>query len=254
MSDHEQFEELAVGYALNALEPEDEDTFTRHLATCPPCGQLLAEMRCLAGHVAYATDPAPPPPELAEAITAAVRGADVRRPPAPVIVVEPAGIPGQPRRLGTSRRVLVAAAASVAILLGLSSWVTALRLDGANKSRRISAAEQVLVKIGNGARLVPLRPVSTAAAASGFVALDGQQVQLVLDGLPPNGSAETYVSWVSLDGGRPQALGAFDVTRRGVVVIDVGTVAPQLDATATFAVSREPGHAPPDAPTDTLLR
>ena len=39
---HERFEELAVGHALAALEPEDEQTFLLHLRGCAACERAVA--------------------------------------------------------------------------------------------------------------------------------------------------------------------------------------------------------------------
>jgi anti-sigma-K factor RskA len=41
--DHETFDELAVGWALHALEPEDEAVFAPHLTHCPRCARTVAE-------------------------------------------------------------------------------------------------------------------------------------------------------------------------------------------------------------------
>src|SRR3712207_7218554 len=41
--DHREFDELAVGWALHALEPEDETVFSAHLATCARCADTVAE-------------------------------------------------------------------------------------------------------------------------------------------------------------------------------------------------------------------
>ena len=42
-AEHEAFDELAVGWALHALEPEDEDAFAGHLAGCARCTRTVAE-------------------------------------------------------------------------------------------------------------------------------------------------------------------------------------------------------------------
>ena len=34
---HSELEELAAGYVLGALEPDDEHAFQRHLEGCPTC-------------------------------------------------------------------------------------------------------------------------------------------------------------------------------------------------------------------------
>ena len=38
-ADHEVFDELAVGWALHALEPEDEAVFAQHLPGCERCAR-----------------------------------------------------------------------------------------------------------------------------------------------------------------------------------------------------------------------
>ena len=37
--EHRSWDELAVGWALHALEPEDEALFAAHLASCARCGR-----------------------------------------------------------------------------------------------------------------------------------------------------------------------------------------------------------------------
>lgn len=65
---HEAYEELVVGYALSALEPEEEQEFLRHLGGCARCEQSLARHRQTLAHLAYAVEPATPPPALLEGI------------------------------------------------------------------------------------------------------------------------------------------------------------------------------------------
>ena len=44
-TEHAPFDELAVGWALHALEPEDEALFVAHLAGCERCAATVAETR-----------------------------------------------------------------------------------------------------------------------------------------------------------------------------------------------------------------
>jgi anti-sigma-K factor RskA len=107
--DHEVFDELAVGWALHALEPEDEAVFAPHLATCARCARTVAEtsevMAALARDLPQAepsdrlrdrlrdaverTDQVPPPPSAA--------GADPGAPTAPAEPPSPE-VPGGRRR------------------------------------------------------------------------------------------------------------------------------------------------------------
>lgn len=71
---HAEFEELAVGHALDALEPFDEARLLEHLPSCSRCRLALGEHREVAAWLAYAVDPVEEPalpPLLAEVIAAA---------------------------------------------------------------------------------------------------------------------------------------------------------------------------------------
>jgi len=70
---HAEFEELAVGHALDALEPFDEARLLEHLPSCSRCRLALGEHREVAAWLAYAVDPVEEPalpPLLAEVIAA----------------------------------------------------------------------------------------------------------------------------------------------------------------------------------------
>ena len=70
---HVSFEELAVGHALGALEPEDEQVFVRHLSGCARCERDLTEHLSTLAHLAYAADDAEPPAGLLGSLRAAVQ-------------------------------------------------------------------------------------------------------------------------------------------------------------------------------------
>ena len=63
-SDHEIFDELAVGWALHALEPEDEAVFAVHLPGCDRCAATVAETTELMGAMARDLPPAEPSDDL----------------------------------------------------------------------------------------------------------------------------------------------------------------------------------------------
>jgi anti-sigma factor RsiW len=64
MSDHGTFDEMAVGYALHALEPEDEAVFAVHLPTCPRCAATVAETGEVMAALAADLPAAEPPDEV----------------------------------------------------------------------------------------------------------------------------------------------------------------------------------------------
>ena len=61
-TEHAPFDELAVGWALHALEPEDESAFVAHLAGCERCAVTVAETRDVMSAMA-ADLPQPEPSE-----------------------------------------------------------------------------------------------------------------------------------------------------------------------------------------------
>src|SRR6266542_881558 len=65
---HSDYEELAAGFALGALEPDEEQAFERHLEGCPACKAGVRELEELSGRLAYAVAPVEPPASLRAAI------------------------------------------------------------------------------------------------------------------------------------------------------------------------------------------
>ena len=81
--DHEVFDELAVGWALHALEPEDEAVFSAHLPDCPRCARTVAETHDVMAAMAQDLPPAEPSEELRDRLRAAVEETEQVRRPAP---------------------------------------------------------------------------------------------------------------------------------------------------------------------------
>jgi anti-sigma-K factor RskA len=81
--DHEVFDELAVGWALHALEPEDEATFARHLPDCARCARTVAETHDVMAAMAQDLPPAEPSEELRDRLRAAVEETEQLSRPAP---------------------------------------------------------------------------------------------------------------------------------------------------------------------------
>ena len=258
----EGFEELAVGWALHALEPEDADAFLPHLSGCARCREIVDETTEVMADLATAAPSAEPPPGLGERLRAEVartpQDAPVERPepvapptparlsPAAVPPTAPAAVP-VPRRRWTS--VLVAA--SLAAVVGLGAW-SAVLVGDRNEARDTAAAEAVMVEelLRPGpATVVPVnddgRTVATLLARD-----DG--VQVVSSALEPNDrDAETYVLW-GLEQGTPKALGTFDVDGSGME-LDTMEV-DGADDFPSYGISVEPGRQAPDAPTDVVAR
>ena len=275
--EHEAFDELAVGWALHALEPEDEELFAAHLPTCPRCRQTVGETTDVMGALAGDLPPVAPPERLRERLRAAVEETeqlsrpareDERTPPvppsvpdrpAPVYRFEPPAtgahrapfpVPAVDPR-SSWRRVLPNAlvAAAVAAILALGTWNVVL--SSAREEARAAAAEQAqlvdaLLTPGQ-ATIAPL--TADGATVATVVAREGQ-VQVVTQRLRPNDvRGQTYVVW-GLSSSPPAPLGTFDVTSPQPALRTVGSGPSGLDSYTGYAVSLEPGRSAPPEPSD----
>jgi anti-sigma-K factor RskA len=285
--DHGPYDELAVGWALHALEPEDEALFGAHLASCPRCTRTVAEtsevMSALAGDLPQAepseglrdrlraaveqTEQLPPPAGVeppADTTAAPPPGATAapggrRRSDVPAATGFPGYAPPQagapvPEARTAWRRVLPNAlvAAAVAAILALGTWNVVL--SSARDEAQAAAIEQsevldALLQPGRAA-IAPVVGTDGRDVAT-VVAREGQ-LQVVAHGLPVNDrSASTYVVW-GMAGQSPVALGTFDVVTPQTDLRTIGSAATGLDDYDVYAISIEPGRQAPAEPSDVV--
>jgi anti-sigma factor RsiW len=279
--DHQPFDELAVGWALHALEPEDEAAFGAHLAGCDRCARTVAESHDVMAALAADLPPVEPSDSLRERLRAAVEQTEQLPPPEePQQPGEPparqAGRPGSrhpafglrpppPEGLRPPRATEVPdlrpawrralphtlVAAAVAAILALGSWNVVLTGDRDAVQATATEQSQMLAALLSPGRatIAPLaedgRTVATVVARSG-------QVQVVATGLPLNDPRNsTYVVW-GVGTGSPVALGTFDVVSLQMDLRTVGSTATGLDEYSTYAISREPGRQAPATPSEIM--
>jgi hypothetical protein len=274
--DHETWDELAVGWALHALEPEDEAAFTRHLPDCARCARTVAETSEVMASLAADLPPAEPSEDLRRRLRATVEQTEqVRRPvlppdqpsdylddaprpdrraalPARTPRVEPVAVPApssRDRRPVWRRRMpqlLVAAAA--AVILGLGAWnvvVSTSRQD----AQTAAAQEQQMINELLTPGQATIAPVSDHGQVMATVVARRGQVQVVSWDLPKNDTrTHTYVVW-GMRGTSPVALGTFDVVSTQTGLSTVGSPQAGIDGFNAFAVSLEPGRKAPSTPT-----
>jgi hypothetical protein len=277
--EHRSWDELAVGWALHALEPEDETLFTHHLSGCARCVRTVAEtsevMAAMAGDLSQAEPPEGLRERLRSAVeeTAQLPSTERRTAPPVTPVVPPAAQPGgAPAAAGGGagnlraplplravdrrpawRRVLPTAlvAAAVAAVLSLGAWNVAVIDD--RDAAQATAAEQARMLEG---LLAPGRatiaPVSHDGQAVATVVAREHGVQVVATDLPVNDRHDsTYVVWGMVDG-LPQPLGTFDVVTPQMDLRPVGSSATGLDDYSEYAISIEPGRQAPSFPTEVV--
>jgi hypothetical protein len=280
--DHESYDELAVGWALHALEPEDEAVFGLHLPDCARCARTVAETSEVMAAMAADLPPAEPSGALRDRLRAALGGSrQIRRaalpavPPAPappgsaerpadgpeearlagVLGASPAWRPARIRPAGRRGRVpqaLVAAAA--AVVVGLGAWNVVLSTS--RQQVQETAAEQLRIVdallVHGQATIAPLSDPGGHRVAT-VVARHGQ-LQVVTSGLAVNDAASTtYVVWGTRQGA-PVPLGTFDVVRPRLDLRTVGSDRTGLDGFSGYAISLEPGRKAPSSPTEIVAR
>jgi anti-sigma-K factor RskA len=277
--DHEVFDELAVGWALHALEPEDEALFAHHLPDCQRCAQTVSETEEVMAALATDLPSAEPSEDLRLRLRAAVqRTEQVHRapvvPPLPEQSPPPrarrrsdvdAPIPGpadgaapdpvlRPRFSSVRERGwMLALAAAVAGVVGLGIWNVSLS-TARDRAVETAAEQQAVVEelLQPGAEVVARMDDASGPVAT-VVVRDGD-VHVVSQALAVNDDAKTYVLWGLRGSSAPEAVGTFDVVSSRLDVNDVESAGSGSDAYDAYAVSLEPGRRPPPAPSKVLAK
>lgn len=260
--DHARFEELAVGHALSALEPEDEQVFRQHLATCTACQRDVQEHHETMALLALSVDPVAPPPSVLEGIRAAVaaRGGGSGAPaPVPEAAAErPRAVSSfahaRERRARRAGRAVqwVGAAAAAALVLSMGAWSLSLRSDRDASQQygdRLAAAVRDLASPGGTS--VPLESDDGSVVAVAVV--HDRELSLVVDGLQPNGSGTSYVLWAQDATGGVRPVGAFDVEQSQVDVVADLPVEGGVESVTAYLVSEEEGDEAPATPAGPVL-
>jgi anti-sigma-K factor RskA len=242
---HREFEELAAGYVLGALEPDDEHDFQRHLDGCATCEATVRELEAVAGELAYAAPPADPPDTL---------WAGIRRQIEPE-AARPVAAPGaSPRRRGRGRGLLqgLAAAAAIVLLAVLSVWNLNLREQNAAIRDRVAALERA-TQLANdpNASLVTLDDAPGPAGAQATVIASSRQDRgvLLVESLPPLARDRVYELWGVPQGDiakAQKALTFVPLRRQGVQTLEFEV---PIQPGTVFAITDEPGPDGSEKPT-----
>jgi anti-sigma-K factor RskA len=260
--EHSTYDELAVGWALHALEPEDEAVFARHLPGCPRCAETVAETTEVMGALAADLPQAVPSDALRSRLRQAVAateqaGTDHTRTDRTDRHAVPSERPTppvpMPRPALRSRRVLagVLVAAAIASIAGLGFWNVVLGADRAKLQTTVAEQREVMSALLTPGRAT-IAPLDGDGGAVATVVARDDRLQVVTYGLEVNDAdSTTYVVW-GLGDGAPAALGTFDVERSQMSMRTVGSGLTGLDDFAQYGISIEPGQEAPSAPTEVV--
>jgi hypothetical protein len=254
--DHAEFDELAAGHALDALDPADEERFARHAEGCLRCQQTLAGFRQVAAALAETAPPAEPSPRLPALILAAVAGTGWRDRPAagtgeaagagggavPLAPVAP--LRGRPGRGGDARRWRrpAAVAAAAALIAGGGIWAgLAATAGGPPASPLASCARPHACDKVTLTASATHRPAATVVVQRGVAWMEPGT-------MAANPADDIYVLWQIGAGQPPVAVGAFSVRPGTSGPIRIGGLALPYAHTEAFAVSLEHGRTIPPSP------
>ncbi len=187
----ETIHDLTAAYALDALDPHDEERYEEHLATCDRCREELAVLRDPVAMLAYGVESPAPPPELRTRILDAARA-------------ERSNVVPIRRRWPAALGAVAAVAATVAIGLGL--WGSSVS-DQLDRERSISA-----ILADPDAKAIPLK-----GANGRVVVTDTGEAALVVSGLATAPEGKTYELWVA-ENGKMLPAGVFDAQHERDVV------------------------------------
>ncbi|MEU4740923.1 anti-sigma factor [Actinosynnema sp. NPDC023658] len=246
-------EELAVGFAMHALEPDEEARMGAHLPGCARCREAVRATQEVTAALGGSVRQYDPPERLRTRLMAAIE-VTPQVPVAEERVAEPVPLePRRARRTGGWGRKLLAAAAVLVVLAGIG--VAVVRFDRlsdqvAQQDARTEQLERALQLAADPqAKRAVLHDQSGDALA---VLLSGDDSAAVMPmKLPSNdASRQVYVVW-GTSTPDPVALATFDVTSGGS---DVRLLAWSPDAHRHngFGISLEQGRSAPAKPSTVL--
>jgi hypothetical protein len=253
--EHEVFEELAAGYALHALEPEDELLFTSHLAACAACERAVAEHAEMLGELATALPAEEPPPALLQGILAGIGAPGAAPAPAAPTAAPTDGAPADELAAARRRRAQVAvprawllsgAAAVTALVVALGAWNASLlteRTEQAERADRLAQSVEALER----ADAQTVRLTDGEGRVLAVVIAGGEDMSMVVDGLHPNSADTVYVLWGQSRSGEVRALSTFDVPRDGLDALHGMRLDVPMGELTALMVTHEPGRTAPDA-------
>ncbi|MGB9378422.1 MAG: anti-sigma factor [Mycobacteriales bacterium] len=254
-NDHEEFDAFAVGWALHALEPAEEEAFAAHLATCDRCQRMVQDSEAVLGDLAYDVPMADPPPIVLERIREATgarddtRGGALRvdhrdRLPQSLAPIVPLARAKARRRPAWA----MAAVAAGLVIVALLGWNVVLQSRVDTARQQAAQRESLINQLGRSSTRAVLTDATNHTV--GYVLQRGSSIDIVAGGMAPNDrSRSTYVLWaVQGSGDPPQAVGTFDVDKTGMDVQTVRGAAPAPGTFTGFAVSMESGRQIPPRP------
>jgi anti-sigma-K factor RskA len=232
VNEHTYWDELAAGYALHGLSPEEEVLFAEHLESCELCAASVRDLELVAaqlGSMAHYRDDAEAPSW--ESMRSAIISTPQDRDNSVVDLAE-----RRRRRYDISRRALGAAAAAVVVVgAGIATW-------------QLSDSGGSSCSASDGCHAIELDAAGGKSTAS--LEVRGQTVVMDAAAMSAAPAGKVYVLWQQPSDAPPQPIKEF------LAGSDASAVTASLKSayadTAGFAVSVEPANTTPTSPHNLL--
>lgn len=235
MTGHDYWDELAAGYALHGLAPDEELAFTTHLETCADCAANTREHELVAaqlGSIAHYRETEGEPPSWASMRARIIDDEAVD--PAPV-----ADLGERRRRYNRTSRILAAAAAVVLLVGGgIATW-----------QLTTSSAGSACVA-SSSCHTIKLDAAGGQTAAS--LVVRGDHVTMDTSGMSAAPAGKAYVLWQLRKDSPAVPIKAFDV-QPGSPAVQARLMSSYADTTG-FAVSLENAGSLPAQPHNELAQ
>ena len=247
--------DLAAGFVLDALTPDEMAAVRDHLSTCPEAHEEIAELAAALPVLAEHAPAVEPPAGLGARIRAAAEAdlaARVDAPPAATVTAFPTEAERATRsteRRGSSAGTWVLRIAAVLAIVLLGGWNLLLQ----NQLSTAQSYEDAVGAVVNaasqpGSLTAVLAPASDGGGGTGLAAISASgDVVLAMQSLPATAGAQVYEAWAIAGDGVPVPLGSFQVGNAGTASFE-STGLP-TEPGVVLALTLEPG---PGATTPTL--
>jgi hypothetical protein len=232
MTDHEHWDELAAGYVLHGLSPDEQASFVNHLETCDRCLDSVKELELVSaqlGTISHYQEPDDAPS------WESMRDAIIGSKPVP-LPADVADLGARRRRYNVSRRLLAAAAALVVVAGGgIAIWRIA---SGGSSCSASAGCHEINLDAAGGKELAS-------------VVVNNNTVTVTPTNMPAAPAGKVYVLWQQPRNGRATPLSEFKAAPGSAA--PTGALGAPYSDTAAFAVSLESAAGgPPVVPSNTL--
>jgi len=205
-----ELDELASAFALEALLPEEAESYLRHLEGCDLCRRLVVECQAAADLLPLALEEETGSSDLKQRIMSQA-ALELDQPETPRRVRDQ-----ENPRWGIrwpdwlSPNAAKVAAAFAVVTVGLVLWNVTLQINNGSTSELTATQLNLIETIGSGAAVIELKGTEAALDASAQLvqAADGNIAFLILRDLPLLASGEEFEIW-SIGEGVPISVGTF---------------------------------------------